>query len=130
MKEPVSTIMAVDLITVEMSDSLKDVANVFENIKIRHVPVMSSGVLAGIISKSDVVRMKHFCQVLDSGDKALFEELNHISVKSLMKTPVTITKDQTIREAIEILSTNQFHALPVMDDQQLVGIVTTTDIVT
>ena len=128
MDQPVSTIMVIDLITVEITDTLKDVANVFENIKIRHLPVMAGETLVGIVSHSDVHRMKHFCQVLESGDKDLFEELNSVSVKALMKVPKTISKSQTIREATEILATSHFHCLPVVDQGELVGIVTTTDI--
>ncbi|WP_109830561.1 CBS domain-containing protein [Reichenbachiella versicolor] len=128
MDQPVSTIMVIDLITVEVTDSLKDVANVFGNIKIRHIPVMAGDTLVGIVSQSDVARMKHFCQVLESGDRELFDELNAVSVKSLMKTPKTISKDQSIRELVEILAVNHFHALPVVHDHRLVGIVTSTDI--
>ncbi|MGL1888758.1 MAG: CBS domain-containing protein [Reichenbachiella sp.] len=125
----ISEIMIIDVISVNVEDNLKEVANVFENIKIRHVPVMSGDTLLGIVSKSDVLRMKQFCQVLDSGDKALFEELEAVPVKALMKRPVTISKDQTIKEAADIFTKNHFHALPVVEGTKMVGIVTSTDLI-
>lgn len=125
----VSDIMAIDVISVNVDDNLKEIANVFENIRIRHVPVMSGDALVGIVSKSDVYRMKQFCQVLDSGDKALLKELEEVLVKTLMKKPITINHDQTIQEASEILVANHFHALPVIKDLQMVGIITSTDII-
>lgn len=128
MSNLVSDIMITDLITVTLEDNLKEVANVFDNIKIRHVPVVSGETLLGMVSKSDVAMMKQFCQVLDSGDRALFEELESVSVKALMKKPVTIDTSGTIKEATDIFLKNHFHALPVVDGTKLVGIVTSTDL--
>ena len=39
-----------------------------------------------------------------------------------------MTSNITIKSVVEILSKNEFHALPVVDNDILVGIVTTTDI--
>ncbi|MEP3389808.1 MAG: CBS domain-containing protein, partial [Reichenbachiella sp.] len=71
---------------------------------------------------------KQFCQVLDSGDRTLFEELEAVSVKALMKRPITIGPEGTISEAADIFLKNHFHALPVVDGTRLVGIVTSTDL--
>lgn len=128
MSKAVSEIMITDLITVTLEDNLKEVANVFDNIKIRHVPVVSGDTLLGMVSKSDVAMMKQFCQVLDSGDRTLFEELEAVSVKALMKRPITIGPEGTISEAADIFLKNHFHALPVVDGTRLVGIVTSTDL--
>ncbi len=43
--------------------------------------------------------------------------------------PVMVSSQQSIREVAEILSKETFHALPVADNGQLVGIVTTTDLI-
>lgn len=128
MPNVVSDIMVTDLITVTLEDNLKEVANVFDNIKIRHVPVVSGDTLLGMVSKSDVAMMKQFCQVLDSGDRALFEELESVSVKALMKKPITIDPSGSIKDAADIFLKNHFHALPVLDGTRLVGIVTSTDL--
>ncbi|MEP2025550.1 MAG: CBS domain-containing protein [Reichenbachiella sp.] len=129
MSNLVSDIMITDLITVTLGDNLKEVANVFDNIKIRHVPVVSGDTLLGMVSKSDVAMMKQFCQVLDSGGRALFEELEVVSVKALMKKPVTIVPKATVEAAADIFLKNHFHALPVVDGTRLIGIVTSTDLI-
>lgn len=46
----------------------------------------------------------------------------------MTKKLVTISPEATIKEAAEILATHEFHALPVVHNQLLVGIVTTTDV--
>ena len=129
MGQLVSDIMVTDLITVTLDDDLKEVANVFENIKIRHLPVVAGDTLLGMVSKSDVAMMKQFCQILESGDRTLFEELESVSVKALMKKPITIGVSGTIQEAANIFLKNHFHALPVVDGTKLIGIVTSTDVI-
>jgi CBS domain-containing protein len=47
----------------------------------------------------------------------------------MVSKPVAVQHDATIREVAEILSTKEFHALPVVDGSKLVGIVTTTDLI-
>jgi len=125
----VSEIMAKDIISLEIEDSLKDAANIFEQIRIRHIPVVSGESLLGIVSKSDVARMKEFCQILESGSKEMLAELEAVSVKVIMKKPITINASQTVKEAAEILSKSQFHALPVVSDNKMVGVITSTDII-
>ena len=41
----------------------------------------------------------------------------------------TIPSNATVREAAEFLVSKEFHALPVVEGEDLVGIVTTTDII-
>jgi len=43
--------------------------------------------------------------------------------------PVTIDHTSTVRDAATILSKANFHSLPVVDGQHLVGIVTSTDLI-
>jgi len=42
---------------------------------------------------------------------------------------VSVTSDTTIKDVAEILSKREFHALPVVDNGKLKGIVTTTDLI-
>jgi CBS domain-containing protein len=54
---------------------------------------------------------------------------NMFTVEQVMaKRLVTITPDVTIKEAAEILASKEFHALPVVEGDLLVGILTTTDV--
>ena len=45
----------------------------------------------------------------------------------MTKNVVTVTSNTSIKEVAKILSEREFHALPIVDDSILVGIVTTTD---
>ena len=55
---------------------------------------------------------------------------NMFSVEQVMaRNLVKVSPDTTIKEVAEILSKREFHALPVVLDELLVGIVTTTDLI-
>ena len=47
----------------------------------------------------------------------------------MAKVPLAISPDTTIKEAAEILAEQTFHALPVTDNGNLVGMLTTTDLI-
>lgn len=52
------------------------------------------------------------------------------SVEQVMaRNLVKVAPDTSIKEVAEILSKKEFHALPVVEDELLVGIVTTTDLI-
>jgi CBS domain-containing protein len=47
----------------------------------------------------------------------------------MAKNLVSVSSTTTIKEVAEVLASKEFHALPVIDDNKLVGIVTTTDLI-
>ena len=47
----------------------------------------------------------------------------------MAKKLVTVTTDTTVKEVAQILANKEFHALPVLKEGTLVGIVTTTDLI-
>lgn len=47
----------------------------------------------------------------------------------MTKNVESISEDTTIKEAAEILANREFHALPVTKNNELVGMLTTTDLI-
>ena len=47
----------------------------------------------------------------------------------MVKKIVCVNPSNSIKEVAEILSKSEFHALPVVDNNNLIGIVTTTDLI-
>jgi acetoin utilization protein AcuB len=81
--------------------------------RIRHLVVMSGKDLAGIVSDRDLAS-------LTPGDSR---------VEDVMSAPaVSATSDMTVRKAANLLRGRSIGCLPVMEDGDLVGIVTTTDL--
>ncbi|MCB9674487.1 MAG: CBS domain-containing protein [Alphaproteobacteria bacterium] len=126
--EPVSHIMTKSPATVHHGMALSEVRAKLTEIRAHHMPVVSGKKLVGIISTTDLLRVSY-----EHGENTKHANavLDHTrTIEDVMQTdPVTIDSKTTIREAAQILSKNWFHALPVVDDGDLVGIVTTTDLI-
>lgn len=128
-REPISHIMTKQVKTVSLNDSLFDVRDLMLAEGFRHVPVMKGNVLVGILSKTDIMRLS-FGSVFegqDSADNAVYEML---SIDQVMQHNVrTVSSETTIKEVAELFVEVEFHALPVVDNGTLTGIVTTTDLI-
>lgn len=128
-REKVANVMTRELITISVNDSLQNANTIFRNKKIRHLPVVAGDNLVGILSQTDILRISFGNTFGDQegGDDAIFDML---SINQVMKhSPVTVSPEDTIKDAAEILANKEFHALPVVDDGKLSGIVTTTDLI-
>ncbi|MEP1096339.1 MAG: CBS domain-containing protein [Cyclobacteriaceae bacterium] len=129
-REKVSQIMTTEVQTVGINNSLQDANNLFSKHRIRHIPVVSGEKLIGILSHTDILRISFgntFGDEQQGGDEAIFDML---SINQVMKhSPVTVSPDDTLKQVAELLAEKEFHALPVVDNEKLVGIITTTDII-
>jgi len=127
---PVSTIMTKDLITVSNSDDLTTAEILFKKHKIRHIPVVKEKETIGMLSYTDLLRISYADAVFEDETDVDTMVYNMFTIEQVMaKNLVQVTSQTTIKEVAEILSENEFHALPVIDNNELVGIVTTTDLI-
>jgi CBS domain-containing protein len=128
--ESIRRIMSAQLVTVHHGDPVSKVRQLIAQHGIHHVPVVSGENLVGIISASDILRVS-FGDTFNTDQRTVDATLDHtFSIEGLMqKSPITLSATGSIRDAAEILAKNQFHALPVVDGEKLVGIVTSTDLI-
>lgn len=129
---PISTIMTKKLITVRPDDHLKHVEGIFNEFRIHHIPVVDKGDLVGILGKTDFLLFKRGYDSKKSEDFATMEDVrlkthfvSDIMVKGVARLDVT----DKINVAIEVFKQNLLHALPIMDGDALVGMVTTHDLI-
>ncbi len=127
---PVSEIMTKNVIKLNLSDELTKAEALFRKHKIRHIPVVSDYKIVGMLSYTDLLRVSYADAVEDDADNVDSIVFNMFTLKQVMvKEVVIITPTTTIMETAEILSKREFHALPVCEGENLVGIVTTTDLI-
>ena len=127
---PISQIMTTELILLNLTDDLYKAEKLFKKHKIRHLPVVSGKKIVGILSYTDLLRIS-YADVVDEDDDTVGSIVyDRFTVPQVMaKTPEVISSEATVKEVAEILSKREFHALPVVDNGDLVGIVTTTDLI-
>lgn len=126
---PVSDIMIKNIIGLTISDDLERAEILFKRHKIKHIPVVSGGVIIGMVSYTDLVKNSQTAAINGEGKNENALVYNGNTVEQVMsKDVVTITSDTSIKEATKILAKREFHALPVVDNGELVGIITTRDL--
>jgi len=122
---PVKSIMSTKLITVSQNDPIDLLVQIFEKHKFHHVLVVEERKLIGIVSRVD---LNLFLNSSQSKENELMRMKNHL-VSEIMTTKIaTLCPDDKITIALEVFKENIFHALPVIQDQEPVGIITTYDI--
>lgn len=127
--KPVTEIMTRHVITLSLNDDLETAENLFRRNRIRHIPIVSNGLVEGMLSKTDLLRIS-FADSINEEDKVESVVYNMFDISQVMTRNLeTITTTTSIREVAEILSNREFHALPVMEYGRLVGIVTSTDLI-
>jgi len=114
--------MSTDLFTVKPDDLIDLAASVMDWRHIRHVPVEDDeGHLVGLVTHRGLLRLLN-CGDRDHGDRG------PITVREVMVAdPVTVSPSTSSLEAIEIMRSNRVGCLPVVEGNQLVGIVTSYD---
>ena len=119
--QTVGQFMATDLFTLRPDDLVDLAASVMDWRHIRHVPVEDEqGRLVGLITHRALLRL------LSRGVQS--QTTNPLTVREIMKTdPVTVSSTTPTLEAMELMRGNKVGCLPVVDDDQLVGIVTSFD---
>lgn len=127
---PVSSIMTQNIIKLNLSDDLTKAESLFKAHKIRHIPVVDGNKIIGMLSYTDLLRIS-FADAVDDDDEVVDTTVyNMFTLDQVMtKKVVCISPETTIKETAEILSSKEFHALPVCAGNLLVGIVTTTDLI-
>uniref|UniRef100_UPI0040497EC5 CBS domain-containing protein n=1 Tax=Gelidibacter sp. TaxID=2018083 RepID=UPI0040497EC5 len=129
-REPISTIMTTNVITLNNNDTLETAEKLFKKHKIRHIPVVSGQTIKGMLSYTDLLRISFADAVDEDSDIVDTVVYNMFDIEQVMaKNLVSVSSTTTIKEVAEVLASKEFHALPVIDDNKLVGIVTTTDLI-
>lgn len=126
---PISTIMTKNILTVDINDSLEKAEHLFKKHKIRHIPVVEQKKIVGMLSLNDLLRISFADGAYKEEENISSDIYEMFSISQLMvRKPETVKSTATVREVTELLTKTQFHSLPVVDNEEVVGMVTTTDL--
>jgi len=114
---PVRGVMNSPVRTVDFDMAVTDAARILSSNDIGSL-VVENGEIEGIVTESDIVEAV-----------GAEHDTDRMTVGQLMtKTVLTIDSAEPIEVACERMRANQVKKLPVTDGEELVGIVTTTDV--
>jgi CBS domain-containing protein len=105
--------MTTEVVSVEIPGNRDDVLKILKRTGISGVPVLKDGRLVGIITRKDMLRKSDETQL------------------GLLMTadPVTVSPDASIQEAARAMIDQNVRRLPVIEDDELVGLVSVADLI-
>jgi len=112
-----------------LNDGLEKAEILFKEHKMRHLPVVQGEKIVGIISMTDLARIS-FVDSYDPNDFSLDTSVYELlTLEQIMVcNPKCIHPNDTVKDTAEHFLSAEYHALPVVENDKLVGIVTTTDL--
>lgn len=124
----ITEIMTDDPTTIDVRDPLSDALRALDSAPYHHLIVTENDLPIGMVSSTDIFRLLHELDTEGDGSfSELIDELFTIEdAMSLGLRSVPVTG--TVKDAAVALSDGSFHSVAVLDDERLVGIVTTTDL--
>jgi len=125
----VGRVMHTDLVTVPPDTSLVQAKDIIAERQIAHLLVVDKKEnLVGIVSDRDL-KQSWASPATTLSVHELNYLLKQLTVDMIMrKKIITISPDTTIERAARIMQENRISALPVMEKENLAGIITTTDV--
>lgn len=126
----VSEIMTKNIHRVSLSDNLSTAEALMKKNHIRHLPVVEDEKIIGMLSLNDLLRISFADAVGADGEEVESTVYDMFSIEQVMTRKVKwIESTNTVAQAAQLFLENEFHALPVVDNDCLTGIVTTTDVI-
>lgn len=128
MPDRVRDIMETKLVTISASERLSMVEDIMTLGRVRHMPVVQGGELVGVVSERDLLRAS-LSELSEHRDAERRMFLHVVEISRVMSSPpVVIGPDATIREAALLMADRKIGCLPVVEGNQLVGLITETDV--
>lgn len=147
----VADLMSDNLVTASPSMTLKDIDELFTRQGISGAPVLDDGVLVGVISQSDIVRVLYEQQVASSDVSQFLLSPYPIPLPSLEEiartrteiadrmvdttvadvmtdAPITVTPADDVSPAADAMCIHRIHRVLVTDEGRLVGILSSLDL--
>jgi len=109
-----------EVFSVNADQTIKECLQLMAEKRIGFVPVLENGVIVGLYSERDFARL-----MADKDDFSL-----DTPIREVMVSPVySIRSHQTIDEGMAVMSTMHFRHLPVLNGDQLIGVVSIGDVI-
>jgi acetoin utilization protein AcuB len=120
--------MSLAPVTVDPGTQLLDAALALRSNSIRHLPVVENGNLVGMLSDRDIQRSapSRLIPITEEGYNAVFER-NSVN-RVMTRDPVVISPDAVLADAIVLMQQTRCGSLPVVENGELVGILTRGDL--
>jgi CBS domain-containing protein len=111
-------IMTTEVLTTSVERPVAEVTGMMVKARVGSAVVLQGSWLAGILTERDVLRAAASCSDLTTSPVSQW----------MTRDPVTATPDTTAEEAADLMLTNGFRHLPVLEGRSLKGMVSIRDV--
>jgi CBS domain-containing protein len=127
----VKDIMTTNLTTISKDEPVALIQSIFLENDFHHLPVIEKGgQLVGIVSKQDFYKVFIDLAKASSGSVWADKKFKNLVAKDIMtKDPIRLDPDDTVGLAADLLLGNKFHSLPIVEDGELIGLLTSHDVI-
>lgn len=123
----VRDIMMKGPVTLEANDVLDLADDVMSLGRIRHIPILAGQSVVGVLSQRDLF-YSALVKALGVRHREQKDLMKTLRVSEVMSQPViTIPPDATVKQAARLMAEKKIGCLPVVEGEELVGLVTETD---
>lgn len=124
----VSDRMKQPVLSIKSDMPIHEALSIMKREQIRHIPVLQDGKLVGLVTNEDL-----FYASPSPATSLSIWDMNYliskVTVKEVMtENVITVTEDTPIEEAALIMAEHKIGCVPVMRNDELVGIITETDL--
>ena len=120
--------MSTKVVSISGDDTLRIVQEIMEHGSVRHLPVVRSGELIGVVSQRDLLKASlSNVMGLPAEEQSLF--LEGVNITEVMSAPpITIEASAHVEDAAKLMAERKIGCLPVLENDSFVGILTETDV--
>lgn len=120
-------VMTKNVVYATPEQNLLDIKHIYEKKKWHHhIPIVENEKLVGMVSLIDFMY-----NIAGAGLSDNHKVYKALKVKDIMtQKPFFLTTNNTVEDVAKVLSKGHYHAVPILENDQLVGIVSTADIIT
>jgi CBS domain-containing protein len=122
----VEDVMNEEIITIDDNEQVSHARNLMLKYGYSHILVVNQdGKLTGIVTEKDLTR-----KMRAKGPKWKRRPIDKISIHRVMTpNPLTISPHRELREAVELMIKNNISSIPVVDEEEIVGIITKGELI-
>ena len=120
--------MSEKIVPISADERLSTVEDIMTLGGVRHMPVVKRGRLVGVVSERDLLRAS-LSALSGIGNDERRAFLHAVEISEVMsEPPITIDSDAKVEEAAHLMAEHRIGCLPVLEKDELVGMVTETDL--
>ena len=120
--------MQAKIVTISVDDSLCTAEDIMRLGGVRHLLVVRGGKLVGVVSETDLLRLSLSTLNSEGNDyRRAFLQALEVS-QAMSSPPITIEAHASMEKVAMLMAQHKIGCLPVIDSDDLLGMLTTTDV--